>query len=330
MSGQIKCRGCGDLLASSNVSAAHIIPNALGGRLKPTGLLCRKCNTELDELADNALVKAFGDWPTLLSIPRDHGRHPAKLIETRDGRRVRVEPNGTMSAVDVVYNVQPLEAGDSIEISAGDMKTMRQLLRRAQKQFKQFDPAEAEKYLKTIGIDEGDELRITIDASPRAVFGGVVTATWLFLIEKTGHSLMDWDRLKQVIKTVQREGGTFRYLTHLPGLRGPDVKFGHKLLVRLTPKGELITFVELCGVLKIGGVFANGPGAPHLEHLYVYDLENQVDRSSEFSIEATEFDRQDWRMLGLGPTDGAAVRELVRAAQVDVLVPLYAKRFASH
>lgn len=60
------CQGCGSVLTAANDSEAHIIPKALAGRLKPKGIICRTCNTELDRIADNALIKAFGDWPTLL------------------------------------------------------------------------------------------------------------------------------------------------------------------------------------------------------------------------------------------------------------------------
>ncbi len=322
-----KCRGCGTGLNTGNDSAAHVIPNALGGRLKPKGLLCQKCNTELDDLADNALVRAFGDWPTLLDIPRDHGRQPPKVVETRNGRRVRVEVDGSMTAVNVVYDVQRVENGDAVEIAAGDIKTMRQLLRRAQKQFPQFDPVTAEKHLKIVGIHDGDELRMRIDASPQAVFGGVVSAAWLFVLAKTGHSLMDWEKLKQVVKDVQTHGGTFRYLSGLPGLVGPEIAFGHKVVVRSTANGQLIAFVELCGVLKVGGIFAKAkPGGPVIEHIYAYDLKAQKDRSSEFSI-TQEFDQQDWQEVGIGPSDGAAVRELIRKAQEGVLIPLYASRF---
>jgi HNH endonuclease len=54
------CRGCGVPLTDTNDSEAHIIPNALGGRLKPKCIICRECNTQLDRIADNALVQAFG------------------------------------------------------------------------------------------------------------------------------------------------------------------------------------------------------------------------------------------------------------------------------
>lgn len=58
----------------------------------------------LDDLADNALIKAFGDWPTLLDIPRDRGKNPPKTLETRDGKTVRIDPDGSITRVDVLYD----------------------------------------------------------------------------------------------------------------------------------------------------------------------------------------------------------------------------------
>lgn len=62
----------------------------------------------------------------------------------------------------------------------------------------------------------------------------------------------------------------------------------------------------ILGILKIGGVFAKSPAPPlALEHIYGFDLLGKADRSRAFSIDAAEFERQDWSRAGLGPTDGA-------------------------
>ncbi len=116
-----RCHGCDTPLNPENDSEAHIIPKALGGRLAPKGLICRKCNTALDVAADHALVEAFGAWPTLLNIPRQGGGNPPKQIETREGHKVRLEPDGSMTRRDVVYNVTPVPEGHKVEIAAGDM-----------------------------------------------------------------------------------------------------------------------------------------------------------------------------------------------------------------
>ncbi|KAB2680961.1 HNH endonuclease [Brucella pseudintermedia] len=325
-----KCRLCGSDLTAANDSEAHIIPNALGGRLKPKGILCRTCNTTLDDLADNALVKAFGDWPTLLDIPRDRGQNPPKRLETRDGKVIRVDRDGSLTRVDVLYDVAAIEDGHKVQIGAGDMKTFRQLLQRAAKQFPQLDPKVAEQHARTVGIEDGDLLKVGLDFSPKAVFGGIITVIWLFLIAKTGRAFMDQQQLSQVIKRMQSRGGTFRYLIEgLPGLQGPDVPIGHKIIVRSIPStGELIAYVEILGILKVGGVFAAAPppGIP-LEFIYAHDVLGRRDVSADFSIDASAFERKDWKTVGLGAADTEALREHFREALESVFEPHYRKRF---
>lgn len=111
------CCGCGDPPTEANDSAAHIIPNALGGRLDPTGIVCRTCNTLLDTLADNALVEAFGDWPTLLDIPRQRGKNPPKLMQTLNGHRVRMNADGTSTRTDVRNDVEEIPEGHLVQIA---------------------------------------------------------------------------------------------------------------------------------------------------------------------------------------------------------------------
>ncbi|NEJ74532.1 hypothetical protein GR197_29075 [Rhizobium phaseoli] len=300
-----KCRGCGTTLTAQNDSAAHVFPNALGGRLKPKGIICRSCNTALDRAADNALVKAFGDWPTLLNLPRDEGEHPPKLVETRDGRRVRIEADGKITSAQVTYDVAEIEDGHQVIIAAGNMKTFRELLKRTKKQFSQLDIDAAEQAAQVVGVADDDMLKLGFDFSPQAVFGGVITAIWLYLIRTTGRAFMDWDRLLKCVGEMQKHGGTFRYLVDgLPGLTGPDIPLGHKIIIRTVPRtGEMIAFVEVMGILRVGGLFASAGGPRSLiEHVYAYDLIQQRERGAEFSIDPGEFERQDWKLAGLGPT----------------------------
>ena len=325
-----KCRGCGAVLTAENDSAAHVFPNALGGRLKPKGIICQTCNTALDRAADNALVKAFGDWPTMLNLPRDEGAHPPKLVDTRDGRRVRIEADGKISSADVTYEVAEIQNGHQMKIAAGNMKTFRQLLKRAELQFPRLDVKAAEKAAQVVGIDDGDLLKLGLDFSPQAVFGGVITAIWLYLVHTTGRAFMDWARLLKCIGEMQTHGGTFRYLVDgLPGLIGPDIPLDHKIVVRSVPAtGKMIAYVEVMGVLRVGGVFADAGGPSDLiEHVYAYDLVQQRERSGEFSIDPSLFDKQDWKAAGLGPTDAEALRAHFATA-LQVFVDHYRRRFS--
>jgi hypothetical protein len=326
------CHGCGDPLTGDNDSEAHIIPNALGGWLAPKGIICRTCNTKLDKIADNALIEAFGHWPTLLNIPRQRGDNPPRTIDTLEGNRVRLEQDGSLMRMNIQYDVQPVEGGHFVEVGAGNMKTVRQLIERAAKQFPQLDAKAAEAHARTIGVSPDDELHLRLDYSPPAAFGGVATAIWLYLILKTGRAFLDWDGLLKYIDNAQKHGGSFRYFTGgLPGLTGPRIDLGHKLVVRSVPStGNLIAYVEILGVLKIGAVFASSPPpAIAVEHIYAYDLQTRKDRSAEFSTDAAVFDSQNWPSVGLRPTsaDAPALKAYFKSA-LEVLEGLYRQRFA--
>ena len=132
-----------------------------------------------------------------------------------------------------------------------------------------------------------------------------------------------------------RQNGAAR-LRHLvdglPGLEGPAIPFGHRIVLRSVPRtGELIAYVEILGVLRIGGVYGKAkPGsASRVEHVYVYDLDQQRDRSAEFRIDPVVFEAQDWEALGLAPSERERLLAHYEHAIRDVLEPRYQARVAS-
>jgi hypothetical protein len=136
--------------------------------------------------------------------------------------------------------------------------------------------------------------------------------------------------LKRDIAKRQNGAGALRHLVDgLPGLQGPDVPFGHKIVLRSVPRtGELIAYVEILGVLRIGGVYGRakpGPVDP-VEHVYVYDLDEQRDRSAEFRIDPVVFEAQDWAALGLPPSEREPLLAHYERAILAVLEPRYRAR----
>ena len=328
------CHRCGTALDSSNDSAAHIIPNALGGRLAPRGIICRDCNTALSHLVDTELVRAFGPWPTLLNVPRQRGEHPPVMLETRAGYKVLVYPDGTLIRLDPLYDKTVTQQGTQLEIGASNPKMLGQLLDRAAKEFPQFDPEEAKKYAQVVKLPLS-EMRTRVNFAPEATFGAVAVCLWLFMTHRLGHAPMMREGLETTIENFRRGRGTrMRYFVDgLPGLQGPQVDLGHKIVFRTIPaSGELVTYVEILNAFRVGGVFAQGPASngPPVEEMYAYDLLTRRERSQEFSIDSAEFERQDWDRVGLGATQ-ADLAQLLSAHESAVrgLAALYAGLGAS-
>tara|TARA_R110000787_G_scaffold31706_4_gene83970 strand:+ start:2519 stop:3568 length:1050 start_codon:yes stop_codon:yes gene_type:complete len=317
------CIGCDDPLSEGNKSDAHIIPNALGGRLAPDDLICRTCNSVLDRAVDNALVKAFGGAQTLIGLPRQRGKNPSIDLRTESGKRVRVQPDGNLTLSEIQYDEKIEGDRRMITIGAPTHKQVGQLLERARKnnpELKDIDVNDILSKVQPTAVPVEESLLLRLDYSPVAIFGGVMVALWLFIAHRERHALENLQSMLSRLENINEHGGMFRYLPDgLPGLRGPQVDYSNKIIVRSIPQtGEMIGYVELLGTFRIGGIYAKSEQRPTalIEHVYVHDPFENKDRSAEFSIDSTMFEQVDWRTIGLGPVkqDAADLEEAMRVA----------------
>ena len=106
--------------------------------------------------------------------------------------------------------------------------------------------------------------------------------------------------------------------------------YSNKIVVRSIPQtGEMIGYVELLGTFRIGGIYAAAKELPSafIEHIYAHDPFEVKDRSAEFSIDPTLFEKVDWRTVGLGPVkqDSTELDKAMRVAG-DRLAEKYTAR----
>ena len=78
-----RCYACKEELSKSNDHYEHIIQNAIGGRLKSKGLICRACNIQFSQVIDVTLAKQLNFFSTSFNIKRDDGE-PVKPFYTID------------------------------------------------------------------------------------------------------------------------------------------------------------------------------------------------------------------------------------------------------
>lgn len=70
-----RCYICKCELTKENFSKEHIIPNAIGGRLTSSNILCKICNNNFGKDIDNILTKQFKVLSNLLDIKRERGKN---------------------------------------------------------------------------------------------------------------------------------------------------------------------------------------------------------------------------------------------------------------
>ena len=127
-------------LTTENDSAAHIIPSALGGRLKPLGILSDTANGDLNNKFDLPLIKAFSPLMALLGGSRDSGKNQPTEMADGAGNRYRVVYGETIQLTAPEFSESEAPDGaTAYMIKARTFKEARTLLGRVKKKHPDFD-----------------------------------------------------------------------------------------------------------------------------------------------------------------------------------------------
>ena len=131
VSGQCALRGCA--LTADNDTVEHIILNAIGGRKKVRGFICRTCNSDSGSEWDDELAEQLNPLSIHLGIKRQRGNVPAQTFPTASGQSVRVNADGTMTLAKPEVTVTTEGDTTRIHVSARSRKELRQALKGLQR-----------------------------------------------------------------------------------------------------------------------------------------------------------------------------------------------------
>lgn len=174
------CILTGEPIEASNDSKGHIIPSALGGRLKPKGLLTQKANTELNDKLDAPLIRALAPVMALLGGSRDSGKNPSTRMSTPDGKSYVVTHGQPIRPAHPSFEAQETDQGTQYQIVARTLDEARTLLGRVKAKHPSFDIDLAMR--KAVIKDEylSDHLHGQLELGPNRIFPGVFGIASLF------------------------------------------------------------------------------------------------------------------------------------------------------
>jgi HNH endonuclease len=142
---QHKCYYCGEVITAASTAVEHIIPNALGGKLKSRTILCSLCNSKLGNEVDAPFCQQMGFVVNRLGIKREKGDPPAiKARCVATGDPIHIESDGTTFAPRT--KIQIVEGGYIIECDRKNIRKAQETLKRKvpNVQFNQVEPFEAD------------------------------------------------------------------------------------------------------------------------------------------------------------------------------------------
>lgn len=175
-----KCIVTGDDIIAANDSKAHVIPSALGGRLKPKGILSTTGNGILDDKFDYPLVEAFQAIMNMIGGSRDRGENQPTRMKDKHGREYVFEFGKSLTPAGFEYHEE--EVGDEIRIciQARTLKELRTLLGRVKKKQPEFDIDEAVKHAVTAHTWPDGALHVGLQLGPRVLFPWAFSAAAVF------------------------------------------------------------------------------------------------------------------------------------------------------
>jgi len=177
------CIITGDEITPENDSAAHVIPSALGGRLKPKGFLSALGNQILNDKVDAPLIRSLGPFMTLLGGSRDRGDNAPLIMKSGDTTYV-VSFGGPIQLARPEYRERVEGEATVIEVRARTMKEVRQLLGRVKAKHASFDVESALAMAAEQSVYLPEMLGTRVNVGPNPVFPAVfamanVYAAWL-------------------------------------------------------------------------------------------------------------------------------------------------------
>ena len=122
------CALCEATITAEKDSEEHLIPNALGGRRKVSGFLCRDCNSATGDSWDAELAEQLLPL-CLLDISRERGEPPSLRVVTSAGERLTIGPNGTLArSAPVLTRTRSPSGKTHYHVEARTMHEARQIL----------------------------------------------------------------------------------------------------------------------------------------------------------------------------------------------------------
>jgi len=134
-----ECALCDSQITTENDTREHIIPNAIGGRKKLTGFICKDCNNKSGDDWDSDLAKQLNPLSLFFGISRERGNASPQVFETTGGDKLQLNAEGSMNIAKPEYKETPLETGVTINISARSMREAKQMLKGIKRKYPQVN-----------------------------------------------------------------------------------------------------------------------------------------------------------------------------------------------
>ena len=264
------CAFCGISLTGENASREHIFPNAIGGRKSVGNFLCVACNSRTGSEWDDELVRQFKPLCTMLNVSRARGQNRRFVVETVSGRRLDLNPDGSMTIAEPLFEAQELDGNTAVKIRARTMRELRSMLSGLKSKHPQIDVDELMKRVKRIQEYSSEPYEVPLNVGgPLA--GRSMIKSCLSMVYDAGFDIGHCEEAERYLL----KGGPpcFGYYTERDAVRNrPEKTFFHCIQVRGDPeRRQLLAYVEYFGWLRVIACLSRNYERCAFSHCYAID-----------------------------------------------------------
>jgi hypothetical protein len=290
------CYLCNLQLAAGVASQEHIIPNAIGGRLKSRMLLCKLCNSKLGAI-DASICRLLLPLANILAVQRERGDSPPSWV-TMNGRQYLREANGDMRPIDEQPKLTMQNDGSvHFSIQSSTRAQARKHLQGLKRRYPKLDVETAiSTAVATVDlVDTEMQFQFGPLGGADAFRAVVKIAVGYFLhVGGTPSSIPEAIEViaGQDIPTIARVGLLYA-IDPLP--KRDDQQVLHVVAVVPNQRGGMHAYVELLGALRFAVLLTDNYVGPPINQAYAYDVcsQKQVDVDSS-QLRGIPWTHEDW------------------------------------
>jgi hypothetical protein len=242
----MECYYCDDTLTNENESIEHIIPNAIGGRLKSKKLLCKKCNSLLGEKYDSELCHSLSTVAGFLDIEREKGENPTiKNVRSKSGEKYNLIKGRHPEMASPVVNLD--KDNNTVHISARNEKELKTIIKGLKKKYPNLDDADLEKKFIRQKYYMDEALTMTMQVGSREFLKAVIKIAVNYYLHKTSDKNTILQRIEDLKsdKEIGVEMVRHYYTNESVNYITPE-EVSHTIYVKGDKKSKyLFAFVEL-------------------------------------------------------------------------------------
>ncbi|MBP1874046.1 hypothetical protein J2Z19_003770 [Ensifer adhaerens] len=255
MSAPVYCIVTGDQITPETDSRAHVIPSALGGRLKPKGILSRCGNGILDDKFDYPLIEAFQAIMNLIGGTADRSKSAiATRMEAQDGKEYVFTFGEHLTPHRHEFVEEQVGDETHFKIAARTLKEARILLGKIKKKHPSFDIDEAMKHAVTDHRWPDGPLHLKMQMGSNILFPWTFAAAAIFAKH---HGLEAPPNFRSYVEqfdlaTPNLPPDTFFFMPERKWIEAEGLVTHRLALVGDPTEGRLLFYAELFDAFGVG------------------------------------------------------------------------------